>query len=97
MNRIELLENNRFHFTTWSEMALLSLKDEDAQKLVELLEKAADDLLKKPLKQGTSNNFEIHYKHLRLFFKVEKNLIDVIHLVHINAFPLNGNKIYEAV
>lgn len=97
MTRIEVLENKKFHFSSWAEIALLSLKEEDAQHIVALLEKAANDLLNNSHKQGINNRFEIHYKHLRLFFKVEKNQIDIIHLVNINAFPLNGNKVYETV
>ena len=96
MTRIEVLENKKFQFSSWAEIALLSLKEDDAQNIVALLEKAANDLLKSPLNQH-NNRFEIHYKHLRLFFKVEHNKIDIIHLVNINAFPLNGNKVYEAV
>ena len=96
MNRIEVLEDSKFRFTSWSENALLSLKEEDANKLVALLEKAADDLLKKNNPNMIHKGLEIHYKHLRLFFKVEKNYLDIIHLVHINAFPLNGNLVYEA-
>ena len=97
MNRIEVLEDSKFRFTSWSEIALLSLKEEDANKLVSLLEKAASDLLKESNQSMIHKGLEIHYKQLRLFFKVEKNYLDVIHLVHINAFPLNGNLVYEAV
>ena len=96
MNRIEALEDSQFRFTSWSENALLSLKEDDANKLVALLEKAADDLLKRNDPKLLHKGVEIHYKYMRLFFKVEKNYLDIIHLVHIDAVPLNGNMIYEA-
>ena len=97
MNRIEALEDSQFRFTSWSENALLTLKEEDASMLVSILERAADDLLKKSNSNMLHKGLEIHYKHLRLFFKVEKNYLDIIHLVNIDALPLNGNMIYEAV
>ena len=96
MNRIEALESNKFRFSSSSEIALLSLKEEDANQLVMRLDRAANDLLTSN-KSISHKGLEIHYKHLRLFFKAEKTHLNIIHLVHINAFPLNGNLVYEAV
>ena len=73
MNRIEILENNQFRFTSSAEIALLSLKEEDGNRLASMLEKAATDLLKISNPNHIHKGLEIHYKHLRLFFKVEKD------------------------
>jgi hypothetical protein len=96
MNRIEILENSKFRFTSSAEIALLSLPSDDAQSLVSLIEKAANDLLKALNQNLIDKGVEIHYKYLRLFFKVRKDYLEIIHLVHIDAFPLNDNFVYIA-
>jgi hypothetical protein len=97
MNRIEILEDSKFRFTSWAEIALLALPADDAQKLVSLIEDAANDLLKISNQDLMDKGMEIHYKYMRLFFKIRKGYLDIIHLMHINALPLNGNLVYEAV
>jgi hypothetical protein len=71
---LTIFDNKKIRFTDWAENSLLSSKNEaDVKAIVDRLEKAAQiffygkSLKNKDLDRKT---FEIHYKHVRIIFKL---------------------------
>lgn len=97
---VTIFDNKKIRFTDWAENSLLSSKNEaDVKAIVDRLEKAAQNffygksLKNKDLDRET---FEIHYKHVRIIFKLHNTYMEVQHILNRNAFPPNGTPVYEA-
>jgi hypothetical protein len=91
MKNINLMENAKFQFTKGAEVAILSLDDKDANKLLRLLKKAADDLLSpngSPTTiKGTINGlYWFHYEYCLIIFKVNYKNIEIMHIVNNKRF-----------
>lgn len=91
MKNIKLLDNEKFQFTPWAELAILSLDDKDANKILRLLRKAADDLLSPngsptTIKGLIDGVYKFNYKFCLIVFKVKPKYIEVTHIANNHMF-----------
>jgi hypothetical protein len=97
---VAIFDNKKIRFSLWAENSLLGSKNEaDVEAIIDRLQKAeqyfysAKSLKNKDLAMKT---FEIHYKYIRVIFKLHNYFIEVSYILNSNAFPPNGNPVYEA-
>jgi hypothetical protein len=97
---VAIFDNKKIRFSLGAENSLLSSKNEaDVDAIIARLEKARDyffnakSLKNKDLAEKT---YEIHYKQIRVIFKLHNTYIEVSYILNRNAFPANGNPVYEA-
>ena len=97
---VAIFESKKIRFTVWAENVLLALKNEaDVEAIIDRLEQAEHNLFyAKSLKDKNlfMRVFEIHYKQFRIIFKLQNTYMEVLHILHREAFPPNGNPVYEA-
>ena len=97
---VTIFDNKKIRFSIGAENSLLSSKsDTDVDAIYTSLEKAQDHFYNtKSLKNKdlVDKVFEIHYKHIRVIFKLKNTFIEVSNIINIYAFPPNGNPVYEA-
>ena len=91
MKNIKLMDNEKFEFSKGAEIALLSLDDRDANKILRLLKQAADDLLSPNGSPTTIRGlidgvYTFEYKFCLIVFKVKPNHIEITHIVNNQAF-----------
>ena len=97
---VTIFDNKKIRYSIGAEGPLLSVKNgADVDAVVSALEKAQEHFYNdKSLKnKGLVNHeFEIHYKYIRVIFKLKNTFIEVSNILNIHAFPPNGTPVYEA-
>lgn len=98
---IQLSELEKIKFLKGAQIALLSLKNSEMNKIIRLLQGAAKDLLSpngSPFTiKGTINGiYEIHFKDYLVIFKVHAQHIEILSIVNNHLFTSpNDAVLYE--
>lgn len=91
MKNIKLMDNEKFEFSKGAEIAILSLDDKDANKILRLLKSAADDLLSPngsptTIKGRIEGVYKFDYKFCLIVFKVKPKHIEITHIANNHMF-----------